>query len=236
MKNKLINAAIMLCFVVGLLLIAVNPIQNFLIERATKQLVSSTITVTAAPNSDEAPTIKVVAPADAKTKETEQAEPESKPSYDFEEVQSLSIWDVLEAQSKAKNMPAIGSIYIPSVDMTLPILSGVGKYELAVGAGTMKRDQQMGQGNYALASHYIEGRDVLFGPLYRLKKGESIYVTDTKNVYEYKTTNIKVIQATDVHVIDTIPGKTLLTLITCAEKGSKRLSVQGELISVTPAG
>ena len=237
MKNKLINLAIALCFIVGLLLIAINPIQNYLIERASKQLVTSTITVTAAPTSDEAPKITITLPADAEVKQDEvKAEPENEPSYDFEEVQSLSIWDVLEAQAQAKNMPAIGSIHIPSVNMTLPILKGVGKYPLAVGAGTMKHNQQMGQGNYALASHYIEGRDVLFGPLYRLKKGDSIYLTDTKQVYEYKTTSIKVIQATDVYIIDNVPGKELLTLITCAEKGTKRLSVQAELVSVTAAG
>lgn len=230
MKNKLINLAIALCFIVGLLLIAINPIQNYLIERASKKLVTSSLTVTAAPTSDEAPTITITPP------KKDAAEPENEPSYDFEEVQSLSIWDVLEAQAQAKNMPAIGSIHIPSVNMTLPILKGVGKYPLAVGAGTMKRNQQMGQGNYALASHYIEGRDVLFGPLYRLKKDDLIYLTDTKQVYEYKTTSIKVIQATDVYVIENVPGKKLLTLITCAEKGSKRLSVQAELISITPAG
>ena len=109
MKNKLINVAIALCFIVGLLLIAINPIQNYLIERASKQLVTSTITVTAAPTSDEAPTITITPPADAAEPDEVkvEAEPENEPSYDFEEVQSLSIWDVLEAQAQAKNMPAI---------------------------------------------------------------------------------------------------------------------------------
>lgn len=224
MKNKLLNVCITLCFVVGLLLIFISPIQNFLVERASNKLLETPIEVFGK-NSDPA-----VSPADDVPQTYEHEF-----SYDFEEVQSLTIWDVLEAQAKVKNMPAIGSIYIPSVDMTLPILTGVGKYALAVGAGTMKRSQKMGKGNYALASHYIEGKSVLFGPLYHLKEGDSIFLTDTEFMYEYKTTDIKVIKATDVYIIDDVAGKTLLTLITCAQKGTHRLSVRAELIAKTPA-
>lgn len=230
MKNKLINIAIISCFVLGLLLIAINPIQNFLIERASNQLTASTTRIQLTDGGETE--IKIVAPSDDAPQQSDSL---NEPSFDFEEVQSLSIWDVLEAQANTKNIAALGSIYIPAVDMTLPIVKGVGKHALAVGAGTMKRDQQMGEGNYTLASHYIEGRDVLFGPLYRLKTGDSIYLTDTKNIYEYKTTEIQVIQATDVYIIDDIANKKLLTLITCAEKGTKRLSVRAELISVKKA-
>ena len=228
MKKKLLTAAIIMCFALGLVFIAINPIQHYLIARMSKQLADTTMTVTATPLADEAPSIEIKAPAADIPQQVEA-------SYDFEEVQSLTIWDVLEAQSQAKNMPAIGSIYIPSVDMKLPILQGVGKYALAVGAGTMKRNQQMGHGNYALASHYIEGQDVLFGPLYELNVGESIFLTDKDMIYEYKTISKKVIQATDVHVIEDVANKTLLTLITCTEKGTKRLSVVAEFVEATPA-
>lgn len=228
MKNKLLTTAIIICFALGLLFISINPIQHYLIARTSKQLADATMTVTATPLPDKAPSIEIVAPAADIPQQVEA-------SYDFEEVQSLSIWDVLEAQSQAKNMPAIGSIYIPSVDMKLPILQGVGKYALAVGAGTMKRNQQMGHGNYALASHYIEGQDILFGPLYELKVGDSIFLTDKDMIYEYKAITKKVIQATDVHVIEDVANETLLTLITCAEQGTKRLSVVAQFVEATPA-
>lgn len=212
MKNKLINSAIALCFLIGLALIFVNPIQNYLVAKTSAELTPT----------------KVAAPI-------EEAIVEEEVSFDFEEVQSLTIWDVLQAQATKKNLPVIGSIHIPTVDMTLPILKGVGESSLVAGAGTMKPTQQMGEGNYALASHYIEGKDVLFGPLYHLQEGDSIFLTDLDYIYEYKTTSIQVIEATDVHVIDDLADQTLLTLITCAEEGTKRLSVRAEFVEKTPA-
>lgn len=216
LKNRLINVVIALCFIVGFVLVFINPIQNYLIAQTSKRVVENQVTVSM-------PTGEV-------------AIEQPVASYDFEEVQSLTIWDILAAQGQVKDIPAIGSIHIPSVDMTLPILNGVGKYALAVGAGTMKPKQQMGQGNYALASHYIEGKDVLFGPLYHLQKEDSIFISDMEFVYEYKTTSIKVIEATDVHVIDDLKDDTRLTLITCAEDGTRRLSVVAEFVGKTVAG
>ncbi|MEG0384596.1 MAG: class A sortase, partial [Solibacillus sp.] len=128
MKDKLINVVIALCFIVGLALVFINPIQNFLIAETSKRVVENPIT----------------APMPAEDVPIEQPVA----SYDFEEVQSLTIWDILAAQGQVKDIPAIGSIHIPAVEMTLPILNGVGKYALAVGAGTMKSTQTMGQGNY----------------------------------------------------------------------------------------
>lgn len=52
-------------------------------------------------------------------------------------------------------------------------------------------------------------------------------------IYEYKTIAKKVIQATDVHVIEDVANETLLTLITCAEQGAKRLSVVAEFVEST---
>lgn len=216
MKNKLINVAIALCFIIGLGLLFVHPIQNYLIAQTSKRMIDNQIPIAHSAN-------------DQPVKQPEA-------TYDFEAVQSLNIWDILSAQAQVADIPAIGSIHIPSIDMTLPILNGVGKYALAVGAGTMKPTQKMGQGNYALASHYIEGKNVLFGPLYHLKKNDSIFISDMEFVYEYKTTEIKVIEATDVHVIEDIKDDTRLTLITCAENGTRRLSVVAQFVGKAAAG
>lgn len=155
-------------------------------------------------------------------------------TFNFDEVQSLSILDVLKAQANAKDLPVIGSIAIPNVDIQLPILKGVSNYVLSVGAGTMKPDQQLGKGNYALASHYFENKNILFGPLHHAKIGDEVYLTDLQNIYEYVITDIKVIEATDVYMIDDIPNKIILTLITCAEKGTKRLSVRADFVNSYP--
>lgn len=197
--------------IVGLLLIFINPIQNAIIAHLSQQLNTTEIS---------AEEIKKNNQVDA--------------DYIFEDVQSLSIAEVLKAQTKANKMPVVGSIAVPSVDMQLPIVKGVGNAALAVGAGTMKPNQNLGQGNYALAGHYFEEKDILFSPLYKASIGDSVYITDLTNIYEYQLATKKVIAATDVYVIDDIPNKTVLTLITCADNGTKRLAIQADFVQQYP--
>jgi len=197
--------------IVGLLLIFINPIQNAIIAHLSQQLNTTEISAEEIEKNNQ---------VDA--------------DYIFEDVQSLSIAEVLKAQTKANKMPVIGSIAVPSVDMQLPIVKGVGNAALAVGAGTMKPNQNLGQGNYALAGHYFEEKDILFSPLYKASIGDSVYITDLTNIYEYQLTTKKVIAATDVYVIDDIPNKTVLTLITCADNGTKRLAIQADFIQQYP--
>ena len=195
--------AIIALFAVGLTLIFIKPIQALLVQRLSEELVTVST-----------------------SSEMFEFNDEIEADFDFEEVQSLSIWEVLQAQANRKDLPVIGSIGIPSVDMQLPILKGVGKNALAVGAGTMKPEQIMGQGNYALAAHYFEDRDILFGPLYHSEIGDTIYLTNANAIFEYHITKIEVVEATAVHVIDDVANETLLTLITCADEGVRRLFVQ----------
>ena len=197
--------------VLGLILVFISPIQNAIIARLSHQLNTTEISV-----------------------EEIEKNNQVNADYVFEDVQSLSIAEVLKAQTKANKMPIIGSIAIPSVDMQLPIVKGVGNAALAVGAGTMKPNQSLGQGNYALAGHYFEEKDILFSPLYKASIGDTVYVTDLTNIYEYQLASKKVIAATDIHVIDDIPNKTVLTLITCADNGSKRLAIQADFVQQYP--
>lgn len=197
--------------IVGLLLIFINPIQNAIIAHLSQQLNTTEISAEEIEKNNQ---------VDA--------------DYIFEDVQSLSIAEVLKAQTKANKMPVIGSIAVPSVDMQLPIVKGVGNAALAVGAGTMKPNQSLGQGNYALAGHYFEEKDILFSPLYKASIGDSVYITDLTNIYEYRLTTKKVIAATDVYVINDIPNKTVLTLITCADNGTKRLAIQADFVQQYP--
>jgi len=209
--NKLKLPLIISILIVGLLLIFITPIQNAIIAHLSHQL----------------NTTEISAEEIEKNNQTDA-------NYIFEDVQSLSIAEVLKAQTKANKMPVIGSIAVPSVDMQLPIVKGVGNAALAVGAGTMKPNQSLGQGNYALAGHYFEEKDILFSPLYKASIGDSVYITDLTNIYEYQLTTKNVIAATDVYVIDDIPDKRVLTLITCADNGTKRLAIQADFIQQYP--
>ncbi|MFJ7407879.1 MULTISPECIES: class A sortase [unclassified Lysinibacillus] len=209
---KILKMTLLICMlIIGLLLIFINPIQNAIIAHLSKQLNTTDYSA-----------------------EELQMNNNAKANFEFEDVQSLSIAEVLKAQTQIDNLPVIGSIVIPNVDMHLPIIKGVGNASLAVGAGTMKSNQKLGQGNYALAGHYFEEKNILFSPLYKANIGDVIYITDLENIYEYKLTTKKVIAATDVYVIDDIPNQTVLTLITCADNGTKRLAIHADFVEQYP--
>ena len=194
--------------ILGLALVFINPIQSIVITYLSERLNTAELNI-------------------EKVKKNEASDA----NFEFDAVQSLSISEVLRAQASINSLPVIGSIVIPSVHMQLPILKGVGNGALAAGAGTMKPDQKLGQGNYALAGHYFEGKDILFSPLYDAKMGDSVYLTDLQTIYEYKISSKEIIEATDVFIIDDLPNKTILTLITCAENGQKRLASQAEFVT-----
>jgi len=130
---------------------------------------------------------------------------------------------------------AVGQLRVPAVGLDLPIGVGVSNAVLVRGAGTLKADQRMGQGNYALAGHYMTAQRLLFSPLKGVRQGNSVYLTDKRQVYRYRVTRVRVVDRHRVDVIDEVPGKSLVTLVTCAsaKRGEpKRLVVQGELQSV----
>ncbi|MDG4507171.1 class A sortase [Streptococcus suis] len=160
-------------------------------------------------------------------------------TFDFDQVQSISTEAILAAQWDAQRLPVIGGIAIPELGINLPIFKGVFNTSLMYGAGTMKENQEMGKGNYALASHHIFGvtgaADVLFSPLDRAKNGMKIYITDKTNVYTYVIDSVEVVTPDSVYVIDDVEGRTEVTLVTCTDyNATNRIIVKGVLESTTP--
>jgi sortase A len=171
------------------------------------------------------------------SKKTIEKNKEAKTSFDFDTVKSISTESVLQAQMDAQELPVIGGIAIPEVGINLPIFKGLGNTELTYGAGTMKEDQVMGgENNYSLASHHVFGiagaSDMLFSPLDKAKEGMKIYLTDKNKVYTYVISEVKVVQPTEVAVVDDTPGKSEVTLVTCTDaEATQRTIVKGELKS-----
>ena len=157
-------------------------------------------------------------------------------TFDFNQVQSISTEAVLKAQWEAQQLPVIGGIAIPDLGINLPIFKGLSNVALMYGAGTMKEDQVMGQGNYSLASHHIFGiagaSETLFSPLYKAQPGMKIYITDKQTIYVYVIQTVETLEPERVDVIDDYPGKTEITLVTCEDaEATMRTVVGGELES-----
>lgn len=167
------------------------------------------------------------------TKEEIEENKEAETTFDFSSVRALSTESILSAQMSAQNLPVIGGIAIPELEVNLPIFKGVGNTELAYGAGTMKEDQVMGERNYALASHHIFGiagaEKMLFSPLDNAKEGMIIYLTDKEKIYTYVISEVKVVSPDHVEVIDDRPGQTEVTLVTCTDyNATNRIIVHGQ--------
>ncbi|HEM5491183.1 TPA: class A sortase [Streptococcus suis] len=160
-------------------------------------------------------------------------------TFDFEQVEAISTEAILAAQWEAQQLPVIGGISIPELGINLPIFKGVSNVSLMYGAGTMKETQEMGKGNYSLASHHIFGvtgaADVLFSPLDRAQNGMKIYLTDKTNVYTYVIDSVQIVSPESVYVIDDVEGRTEVTLVTCTDyNATERIIVKGVLESTTP--
>ncbi|MDT2597730.1 MULTISPECIES: class A sortase [Enterococcus] len=155
-------------------------------------------------------------------------------NFDFDSVEPVSNERVLKAQFKNLELPVIAGISIPSINLSLPVFKGLDNSALLSGAGTMKPEQRLGEGNYALASHSVQNKTLLFSPLEFISVQQKIYLTDLKNIYTYKVNFKEKVDPTRVEFIDNIPQKKLLTLITCGDDEAKtRLIVQGELTDIT---
>lgn len=164
---------------------------------------------------------------------------ETKATYNFEDVQSISTEAVLKAQWDSQQLPVIGGISIPDLKLNLPIFKGLENAGLYYGAGTMKEDQQMGQGNYALASHHVFGitgaSEMLFSPLERSKAGMKIYLTDKEKVYTYTITSVETVTPDRVDVIEDVAGENVITLVTCEDAvATYRTIVRGTFDGAVP--
>lgn len=150
--------------------------------------------------------------------------------FNYDDVELLPNFTPTVATFNKDNV--VGGIYIPSVNVRLPIMYGTTNENLLTSATTMKPEQKMGKGNYALAGHNSRNPDILFAPLKRSQIGEAIYLTNKKRVYKYIITYKEVVEPTRVEVIEDTDDR-LVTLVSCyAWDGSNRLIIQGELTSV----
>lgn len=209
-KRWIVNILIVLLLIVGLSLIFSKSIRNMLIANKTNSYQVSNYT------------------ADKLKKNTE-----TKANYDFAQVKAVDFSEVAGTQT-AQNFPVVGGLAIPAVKVNLPVFLGVDSPQLLYGAGTMKKDQVMGQGNYALAGHHVfaiaGASDLLFSPLERAKADMKIYLTDKTDIYEYTIDKVYTVAPDDVAVIDDHEGQTEITLVTCTDaQATNRIIVHGTL-------
>jgi sortase A len=209
-KRWIVNILIVLLLLVGLALIFNKSIRNMLIAFKINSYQVSNYS------------------ADKLKKNTE-----AKANYNFEQVKPVDFNSVVGSQT-SQNLPVIGGLAIPDVKLNLPIFLGLQTNQLLYGAGTMKENQVMGQGNYALAGHHVfavaGASSLLFSPLDKTKDGMKIYLTDKNEIFEYTIDKVYEVKPEDIAVIDDHEGQTEITLVTCTDmEATGRIIVHGVL-------
>lgn len=134
----------------------------------------------------------------------------------------------------------IGIIKAPSVGLEVGVLKGVLNRTLMLGAGTMRPDQVMGQGNYSVITHRTRRPGLLFSGVPKMKSGQLVYITDKETIYTYKVYDRFNVHQSETDVIyDEVSdkrGKPVLTLVTCFSLNDPeaRVIVHAELVNSQP--
>ncbi len=141
-------------------------------------------------------------------------------SYDQSKIDPIDVNGVILNRQNADMSKVVGQLVIPSINKNIAIFDGLENNNLMYGACTMKPDQKMGLGNYSIAGHYMKNDKLLFGGLMNVKMGDSIRITNKKNIYEYEV--FKTLKVTDDRVdlisdskITESDGKAIVSLMTC---------------------
>lgn len=136
-----------------------------------------------------------------------------------DQVERLSWQDYLDFQNSAAEKKILqqfaeGTIEIPSISLTLPIIKATTNSHLKTGATTFWKDQSPSNGNYVLLGHNMGRKHILFSDIPHLKKGNRIKIRISSKLFTYRVTEKKKVNQKQTEVLKQTENRQL-TLITC---------------------
>jgi sortase A len=126
---------------------------------------------------------------------------------------------------------AIGIINIPKIDLKVAVGEGIENKTLKYAVGHFEGTAMPGEkGNFAVAGHRSYTYSEYFNRLDELNVGDDIIVKTSKGEFTYKVYDKKVVEPTEVSVLDKTKEATI-TLVTCTpiRVATHRLIVKGKL-------
>ncbi|PDY08115.1 class A sortase [Bacillus pseudomycoides] len=147
---------------------------------------------------------------------------------DASNLNRVTFEEVKNAKFTKKN--SLAKLTIPKFNFSIPIYANATEKHLLIGAVTLKNNQVLENGNYALAGHNMSRSGVLFSDIPKLKEGDIITIEDNHKQYKYKVNTNKVVSPNNGEVLEE-DGQNKLTLITCLsiKDNSKRVVVTANL-------
>lgn len=128
----------------------------------------------------------------------------------------------------------LGRLEIPRIDAEMPVVQGASDANLKSAAALLDGTSSIGSiGNAAIAAHrsYTYGR--FFNRLNEVEVGDLIIVTTPVAVYTYQAYEIKIVEPTDLSVLNRNSKDKVITLITCDPiyVATHRLIIHGVMVS-----
>lgn len=126
----------------------------------------------------------------------------------------------------------MGSVEIPSIDVSLPIYHGTSSEVLEKGVGHLEGTSLPVGGlstHTVLTGHTGLSRAKLFTDLTELQEGDLFFLKVMGKTLAYQVDQIKVVLPTELDALSVVHGKDYCTLLTCTPYGvnSHRLLVRG---------
>lgn len=110
----------------------------------------------------------------------------------------------------------LGKIFIPKIDLTMPLLSGATEYNLNRGAATIAGTSAFGEiGNVGIAGHRGRSYGIMFNRLDEMTIGDTIEVVTKEKTFKYKVYKTHIVEPTDVTVLYRNSKDQIITLVTC---------------------
>jgi len=133
----------------------------------------------------------------------------------------------------------MGRIQIPAIAVDLPIYHSTSEAVLVKGVGHLEGTALPvgGPGTHSvLAAHRGLASSTLFTDLDKVVVGDGFTITVLGEVISYRVTDIRVVAPDETRHVDPVPGRDLVTLVTCTPIGinSERILVTGERVLPTP--
>jgi sortase A len=127
---------------------------------------------------------------------------------------------------------AIGIMKIPKIDLKVAVGEGIDDKTLRYAVGHFNGTAMPGEkGNFSVAGHRSYTYSQYFNRLDEVKIGDEIIVKTKKGEFTYKVNETKVVEPTEVSVLDKTEDATI-TLVTCTpvRVATHRLIVKGKLV------
>lgn len=149
---------------------------------------------------------------------------------------AFDYWKLLTASPTG----TMARLRVPSIDLDLPVYHGTSDEVLLKGVGHLQGTSLPvgGAGTRSvLTGHRGLASAEMFTRLDQVKKGDVFSVEVLGEVFSYRVDQIDVVEPQATEEIRPVPGKDLMTLVTCTPLGinSHRILVTGSRVLPTPA-